>query len=65
MHTGRRKRFTGKEIPAIVIGDGERITVFLVSGLKLSFKVDTPNLIGVVTGSKLMGWNTSFESARM
>jgi len=55
LNTGRKKSFTGKEIPTRVISNREWITVFPILGLKLTFKVDTPDLIGFVAGSKLMG----------
>jgi hypothetical protein len=46
-----------------VISNREWITVFPILGLKLTLKVDTPDLIGFMAGSKLTDWYTSLESS--
>jgi hypothetical protein len=44
--SGRRKRFTGEQKTAGVIGDRERITVLAIAEQELAFVIRTPELIG-------------------
>ena len=44
-----RKRFTGEEKTAGVVGDGERITVLAIAQQELAFVIRTPELIGALS----------------
>src|ERR1700724_1406330 len=43
---GGRKGFTGEEVPAGVIGDGQRIAVLMIAQQELALVIGAPKLIG-------------------
>jgi len=43
---GGRKRLTGEQEPAGVVGDGERVAVLVISQQELAFVIGAPQLIG-------------------
>src|SRR3984893_10733698 len=46
---GRRKGFTGEQITAGVIGDGQRITVLVITQQEFTFVIGAPQFIGLLT----------------
>jgi hypothetical protein len=46
---GRRQRFAGQQITAGVIGDGQRITVLVITQQEFIFVIGAPQFIGLLT----------------
>ena len=45
---GRRKRLAGQQIPAGMIGDGERVAVWMIPRQELALVIGAPEFIGTL-----------------